>query len=138
MNQAEEAFELRESGEARTAGVLHLSGARLVVFEESPQMSGKLQGELTRFVLEGKGYVLARHLPRSGEKRPVDILTARELQIAALVAAGLINKEVASRLGISEWTVCTHLRRIYSKLRVSTRGAMVFRCADLVGTASEP
>lgn len=137
MIQSVEAVELPTAGDVRAVGLLHVNGERLVVFEESSQTSKTVQGEIARFTLSGKRYVLAQHVAGNREKRPVDVLTARELQIASLVAAGLINKEVANRLGISEWTVCTHLRRIYSKLRVSTRGAMVFRCADLVGAAGE-
>jgi DNA-binding CsgD family transcriptional regulator len=56
-------------------------------------------------------------------------LTARELQIAALVAEGMVNKQIAAELQISEWTVSTHLRRIFAKLGVDTRAAMVGRCA---------
>src|SRR5437868_5721139 len=37
-------------------------------------------------------------------------LTARELQVVALVAEGHVNKEIARMLRISEWTVSTHLR----------------------------
>lgn len=61
--------------------------------------------------------------------RPIaDLLSARELQIAALVADGLVNKQIGDRLGISEWTVSTHLRRIFAKLGVDTRAAMVSKC----------
>jgi DNA-binding CsgD family transcriptional regulator len=59
---------------------------------------------------------------------PAEVLTARELQIVALVADGRPNKQIAAELGISEWTVSTHLRRIYAKLDVDTRAAMVSRC----------
>lgn len=52
-------------------------------------------------------------------------LSPRELEVARLIAAGLPNKEAAHQLGISAWTVCTHLRRIFSKLGVPTRAAMV-------------
>lgn len=60
------------------------------------------------------------------------VLTARELQVVALVADGQPNKIIADRLQISEWTVSTHLRRIFAKLRVDTRAAMVSRCLELV------
>lgn len=36
------------------------------------------------------------------------VLTARELQIATLVALGCLNKQVADKLHISEWTVATY------------------------------
>ena len=60
------------------------------------------------------------------------VLTARELQIATLVALGCPNKQVADKLHISEWTVATYLRRIFAKLGVETRAAMTYRCASLI------
>ncbi|MCX7595228.1 MAG: response regulator transcription factor [Fischerella sp.] len=62
----------------------------------------------------------------------IDILTARELEIIKLVALGRANKQIASQLHISEWTVSTHLRRIFAKLGVDSRAAMVCRCASLL------
>ncbi|MDK9708204.1 MAG: helix-turn-helix transcriptional regulator [Desulforhopalus sp.] len=58
------------------------------------------------------------------------LLTRRELQIAMLVAEGLVNKQIADQLKISEWTVATHLRRIFNKLQVTSRAAMVNRCFE--------
>lgn len=60
------------------------------------------------------------------------LLTERELQIAALVAQGQPNKQIAKHLHISEWTVATHIRRIFAKLHVDSRAAMVYRCASLI------
>lgn len=54
-------------------------------------------------------------------------LTPRERQVAALVGAGLSDANVAARLGLSEETVGSHLRRIYRKLHVHTRVALVAR-----------
>jgi DNA-binding CsgD family transcriptional regulator len=59
-------------------------------------------------------------------------LTERELQIVKLVASGYPNKLVAKQLHISEWTVSTHLRRIFTKLDVESRAAMVYRCASII------
>jgi DNA-binding CsgD family transcriptional regulator len=64
-----------------------------------------------------------------------DLLTERELEIATLVALGRPNKQIADKLHISEWTVSTHLRRIFAKLRVRSRAAMVYRCVALLGPA---
>jgi len=61
-------------------------------------------------------------------KSPVpSLLTARELQIVALVGEGRVNKQIAADLHISEWTVSTHLKRIFVKLGVDTRAAMVLK-----------
>lgn len=63
---------------------------------------------------------------------PQEILSERELQIVELVACGKSNKQIAKNLKISEWTVSTHLRRIFTKLKVDSRAAMVYRCSSLV------
>jgi hypothetical protein len=44
-----------------------------------------------------------------------------------MVAQGHPNKVIAAVLNISCWTVCTHLRRIFAKLGVGSRAAMVAR-----------
>jgi DNA-binding CsgD family transcriptional regulator/tetratricopeptide (TPR) repeat protein len=50
-------------------------------------------------------------------------LTAREMQVLALVAAGKSNKKIASELIISEYTVGRHLQNIFAKLDVPSRTA---------------
>jgi DNA-binding NarL/FixJ family response regulator len=45
-------------------------------------------------------------------------LTGREREIAVLVARGYSVSDIAHKLKISEWTVATHLRRIFNKLGV--------------------
>ena len=54
-----------------------------------------------------------------------ETLSAREVEILGLVAAGTTNREAAARLFISEATVKTHLLHIYAKLGVSDRAAAV-------------
>jgi DNA-binding CsgD family transcriptional regulator len=58
---------------------------------------------------------------------PPDVLTAREREIADLVAAGLSNQEIAERLFLSRRTVESHLSRIFTKLDVRSRTAMINR-----------
>ena len=48
-------------------------------------------------------------------------LTAREREIALLVADGRTNREVAEQLVLSAKTIEAHLRNIYAKLGVKTR-----------------
>jgi DNA-binding CsgD family transcriptional regulator len=50
-------------------------------------------------------------------------LTARELEVIRLVAAGKSNREIASALVISKHTVARHLQNIFAKLSVSSRTA---------------
>ena len=50
-------------------------------------------------------------------------LSARELDIVRRVARGESNKEIAKRLGLSQNTVKTYLRRVYRKLGCETRSA---------------
>jgi DNA-binding CsgD family transcriptional regulator len=50
-------------------------------------------------------------------------LTGRELEVLRLVASGQSNREIASKLIISEHTVARHLQNIFAKLGVSSRTA---------------
>ncbi|MFE6306491.1 ATP-binding protein [Nocardiopsis sp. NPDC057823] len=61
----------------------------------------------------------------TGPAQPAGItgtpLTARELQVAELVAQGDTNHRIANRLGISKWTAINHLRNVMRKLEMSSR-----------------
>src|SRR4051812_30962145 len=59
-------------------------------------------------------------LPRAS-RNPLEHLTERERQVLDLLAAGLTNKVIASRLGIAEKTVKTHLTSIFATLDVHDR-----------------
>jgi len=60
----------------------------------------------------------------SGEASSAE-LSDREMEILSLVAKGLANKEIGSKLNISYYTVRAHLRRIYEKLHVRCRAEAV-------------
>jgi len=57
-------------------------------------------------------------------------LSPREREIARMVARGYPNKTIARVLEISSWTVGTYLRRIFAKLSVGSRAAMVARLME--------
>lgn len=63
---------------------------------------------------------------RTGSKATgADNLTARELEVLALMADGGSNREIAGKLGISPKTVNRHVENIFNKLGVSSRAAAV-------------
>ena len=57
----------------------------------------------------------------SDVERMISQLTAREREIVALVGEGLVNKDIAKRIGVTEKTVRNHLTTVYSKLHVTGR-----------------
>lgn len=120
---------------ARPPGVLaafQLDGRNFVVTAtDDPLRSEVGVREVCRFMASGQHFVISEKA--AGKVAGIlDALTARELQVAALVAEGCPNKQIADRLCISEWTVATYLRRIFDKLGVDSRAAMTYRCASLI------
>jgi DNA-binding CsgD family transcriptional regulator len=95
--------------ELRSAGFVQLDGMRHVLVERQD--------------FEGAFEVSAAPISA--------MLTSRELQIAYSVADGKCDKVIAYDLGISEYTVREHMRRIFHKLKVSKRAALV---AQLIKT----
>ncbi len=77
--------------------------------------------------LEGTRYYLVRRRPLALTHAS---LSPRELAIADLVAKGLPNKCIGDLLEISPWTVATHLRRMFAKLDVTSRAALVARLLE--------
>jgi DNA-binding NarL/FixJ family response regulator len=63
---------------------------------------------------------------RSGSwARQEPTLTRREVEVLTMVQAGLTNRQIATRMGLSEATVRTHMQNIHSRLKVSSRTAAV-------------
>lgn len=67
-----------------------------------------------------------------GMRTPLPRLTAREVEVLALLATGAANKEIARGLFVSEATVKSHLVHIFTKLGVDTR-ARAIRVAQDTG-----
>jgi two-component system, NarL family, nitrate/nitrite response regulator NarL len=82
---------------------------------------------MVQFDLGTSHYALIR-TQNAPERR--SILSPREHEITRLVACGLPNKVIGDMLEISPWTVATYLRRIFVKLGVSSRAAMVARVIE--------
>ena len=80
-------------------------------------------------VLSGVNYIQASLIPalnnrlanRDIDKDKIDSLTTRELEVLIKVANGMLNKEIATSLNISERTVKNHISNIFKKIDVSDR-----------------
>jgi DNA-binding NarL/FixJ family response regulator len=69
--------------------------------------------------------------PAQPERRVSDTLTPRERDVLAMIGQGFANKRIARSLRISPETVKSHVKRIFSKLAVSTRTESAFRARSL-------
>jgi len=69
--------------------------------------------------------------PDKGRAEPFSVLSAREREVLQLIAEGLSNPEIASRLYLSLNTVKVHSRNIYGKLGVHNRMQAVARARAL-------
>ncbi len=80
-------------------------------------------------VMSGESYIQPKLIPalnnklviRDLDKDKVDLLTDRELEVLVQVANGMLNKEIATFLNISERTVKNHISNIFKKIDVSDR-----------------
>lgn len=82
-----------------------------------------------KVVMNGESYIQPKLVPvlnnrliaRDVDKDKIDSLTGRELEVLIQVANGMINKEIATTLNISERTVKNHISNIFKKIEVSDR-----------------
>jgi ATP/maltotriose-dependent transcriptional regulator MalT len=93
--------------------------------------SAKL-AEIARQELRATGETSRRRVPETWDQ-----LTPHELQIAALAAEGLSNREIGQQLFISHRTVGYHLHRIFPKLDITSRSQLHAALLSLT-SASRP
>jgi DNA-binding NarL/FixJ family response regulator len=59
--------------------------------------------------------------PWTAATHQVDALSPRELQVFVLLGAGFSNRRISQTLGVTEFTVKTHVGRVLSKLKLESR-----------------
>lgn len=99
--------------------------------------------QAVRDVYEGKSALdpnitrkLMTHIFKGPEKKIVEPLTERELEVLRLAAKGFTNKAIGVQLAISDRTVQGHLAHIFAKLQANSRTEAVM-CAVSLGLISQ-
>ncbi len=120
------AIEAGASGYLLKDGTVEYVGASLLelVAGGSPISPSIARHLLRRFQAPAAG---APSPPPEGES----LLTQRELEVLQFIAKGFSFAEIAGLLAISAHTVTTHVRNIYRKLEVGSRGAAVYEAVQM-------
>jgi DNA-binding NarL/FixJ family response regulator len=105
---------LKDLPAAELASAVRLAHAGIAQF--GAQAAGRLASALSRRPVPEPGGVTG---PRAGQ--PEAPLTAREVDVLRLVARGATNREIATRLFLSEGTVKNHVSRILARLGLRDR-----------------
>ncbi len=122
--------------EQHVVGALE-AGATGYVLKDS---SDAYIGEAIRDLLRGGSPIspaIARHLlrrfrePEEARQEELPSLTEREREVLALLVKGFTFQEIGDLLGISAHTVTTHVKHIYRKLAVRSRGEAVYEALQL-------
>jgi two-component system, NarL family, response regulator len=82
--------------------------------------------EAIRAVHTGQRVIPADVAARLAERTSGQGLTERELEVLAMVAKGLSNREIGTALAIAEDTVKNRLKRIFAKLEVADRAEAIY------------
>jgi DNA-binding NarL/FixJ family response regulator len=113
---------------AESSTALRLGASGIVLKHNSPSSLAKA----IRLVAEGDMWVdpkviqsMAEGVRQSGETAARKPLTEREQEVLRGIFEGLGNKEIATRLGVSEGTVKAALQQLFEKTRVRTRSQLV-------------
>ena len=104
----------------------------LGVWLASRLMRPKVDTQVETIIVEKEVPVVAAPAKEVNEAERVKLgLSARELQVLALMAEGLSNQEIAERLFVSLNTVKTHTSKLFEKLDVKRRTQAVGKAKQL-------
>jgi DNA-binding NarL/FixJ family response regulator len=86
---------------------------------------------VAREVLRIAGRRPSQTAPAPEVDAPVEALNARETEILRLVEQGMMNKQIASELGLTVGTVKWYMQQIFSKLAVRRRSQAIHKARVL-------
>ncbi|HNQ87957.1 MAG TPA: response regulator [Verrucomicrobiota bacterium] len=126
---------LSAHGDVRTTATAMKRGA--VDFLTKPVDAKDLVAAI-RESLERDAKERARRATTTAFTKQLRQLTQREREVMTFVIAGLLNKQIAAELGISEETVKVHRGRVMDKLGVASVAELVRQCAAVGITPAGP
>jgi DNA-binding CsgD family transcriptional regulator len=119
------AVALAIAGSVTSGGQVGLLGCltRATVFTTVALLAGACQRQPAR----RRENVSAVSFTTAPDSRPAEILSARELEVLAIIAEGASNAEIAARLVIADTTAQSHVKNILRKLGVRNRTEAAIR-----------
>lgn len=121
--------------DARLLEAFRLGASGLVLKESAPRLLAQSVRQVAAGEQSWNGKAIAGALRLVLQREQAvaaasSTLTPREVEVTKMVASGLRNKDIASRLDITEGTVKFHLHSIYEKLRIDGRYALINYARD--------
>jgi FixJ family two-component response regulator len=124
------------SGHGDVVGSVKAMKGGAIDFLTKPVDARDLLGAIERAV--AKTFTVQRDQTQATDiQGRLKTLTAREIQVFALVVTGMLNKHIAAKLGIVEKTVKVHRARVMEKMRAGSLAELV-RLADQAGIVAKP
>lgn len=131
--------DLRIPVDGEIPGTILVAAARARASRSSTKLSTRLRGSSGRWVrlnvtpMDGPGNLVAVTIDRAtaGDLVPILLasygLTGRETDVVLALCRGMSTKEIALELGISSHTVRDHLKVVFAKTGINSRGELVAR-----------
>jgi DNA-binding CsgD family transcriptional regulator len=131
--------DLRISVDAGIPGTILVAATRARASRSATRLSTRLRGSSGRWVrlhvtaMDGDAGLVAVTIDRASASDLVPILlasyglTGRETEVVLALCRGLATKEIATELGISTHTVRDHLKVVFAKTGINSRGELVAR-----------
>ena len=116
---------------AQTAAKARRRGEAAVLLDEARTIAATVGATALVDAADG----LAASFDRGQQAEPWHPLSAREFEIAQLVAAGLTNRQIAGQLFLSPKTISAHITHILTKLGAARRAEIAAWCATVRQTA---